>query len=151
MKIKQYVIAAIMLGVGVSLVMGIEAVAQENQVQSLRGRVAIDEAAPTPELFKQNIGKPFARAYRQQPPLIPHPIAKYQINRKVNQCLRCHDWPYNSDEGAPKVSETHYFNRVGVALDIVSPTRWFCTQCHVPQMQTRTLVGNKFKSAFDME
>jgi len=151
MKIKQYLIAALMLGAGFSLVSGPEAIAQEDDVQSLRGRIAIDEAAPTPELVKQIVGKRFARAYRQQPPLIPHPIAKYQINRKVNQCLRCHDWPYSNDEGAPKVSETHYFNRVGVALDIVSRTRWFCTQCHVPQMQTRTLVRNTFKSAFDME
>ena len=149
MKITQIAMAAIMVGIGFALVPSLEAAAQD--VVSLRGATALDEAGPVPEFRKQNVGKPFGRAYRQQPPLIPHPIAKYQINRKVNQCLRCHDWPYSAEEGAPKVSETHYFNRAGVALDIVSPTRWFCTQCHVPQTQTRTLIRNKFKSAFETE
>ena len=121
-------------------------------VQSLRGKTESPEINPTPELTKQRADKGrFTRNYRQQPPLVPHKIAKYEIDLKVNQCLRCHDWPYSNEEGATKVSETHYFNRNGVALDRVSPTRWFCTQCHVPQAQARALVRNKFKSAVDAD
>ena len=123
--------------------------AQEEGTFSLRGENALTDAAPLATIRKQNTSGKLARAYRQQPPLIPHRMEKYQINRKVNQCLRCHDWPYNNDEGATKVSETHYFNRNGAALDTVSGTRWFCTQCHVPQVRARALVPNTFRSAFD--
>ena len=42
------------------------------------------------------------------PPLIPLRVDKYEIDLKVNQCLRCHDWPYNVQENATKISETHY-------------------------------------------
>lgn len=123
------------------------AVAQDRNVQSLRGTAALDETDTAPDITQQNTGRPFDRAYRQQPPLIPHKIDKYQINLKVNQCMRCHDWPYNAQEGAPKISETHYVDRDGVALDKVARTRWFCTQCHVPQQDAPALVSNTFQSA----
>ena len=126
--------------------------AQTLEPQSLRGDAPMEEATPAPEIKKQNIDPSrFSRAYRQQPPLIPHRIDRYQINVKVNQCLRCHDWPYNVEEGAPKVSETHYIDRNGVALDQVARIRWFCNQCHVPQVNARALVDNTFKSAIDAE
>ena len=38
-------------------------------------------------------------------------------------------------------------NRDGVALDQVSRARWFCTQCHVPQEDTKPLVQNIFQPA----
>ena len=121
--------------------------AQQRDLQTLRGTVPLDETNQAPEAAKLETGKRFERAYRQQPPLIPHAIEKYQINVKVNQCLRCHDWPYNVQENAPKVSETHYVNREGVALDRISSNRWFCTQCHVPQASASALVPNTFRSA----
>jgi cytochrome c-type protein NapB len=126
--------------------------AQDADVESLRGPASIEEMPQPPVIQKQNIdaGR-FTRAYRQQPPLIPHRIDKYEIDLKVNQCMRCHDWPYNVDENAPKISETHYIDRNGVALDYVARTRWFCTQCHVPQARAPSLVRNEFKSAFDLE
>ena len=125
--------------------------AQETEIQSLRGETAIDEDNAAPDIKRQAVDDRFARAYRQQPPLIPHKIDKYQVNLKVNQCLRCHDWPYNVDEGAPKVSETHYVDRNGVSLDKVTSSRWFCTQCHVPQFKARALVPNTFRSAFESD
>ncbi len=128
-----------------------KAMSQEPGVQSLRGTTAIDEAAPVEEIKKQATERRFPRAYRQQPPLIPHKVEKYQINLKVNQCLRCHDWPYNVDEGAPKISETHYVSRDRVALDKVARTRWFCTQCHVPQVRARAKVANSFRSSYETD
>ena len=126
--------------------------AQNLEPQSLRGDAPMEGAPPAPEVKKQNVEPDrFTRAYRQQPPLIPHKIDRYQINVKVNQCLRCHDWPYHVEEGAPKISETHYIDRDGVALDHVARTRWFCTQCHVPQANASALVGNNFRSAIDVE
>lgn len=148
---KMMLRAAVIVGGGVFCVLAIatDGVAQDPGVQSLRGPVGIEDTAPAEDLKQQNVDARFQRAYRQQPPLIPHKIDKYQINLKVNQCLHCHDWPYNAQEGAPKVSETHYRDRNGVALDKVSRARWFCTQCHVPQERARALVGNTFHSAFD--
>ena len=135
-----------------ALVLAPNAIAQrsDGSVASLRGDATIPETHPAPALRKQNTSGRLTRAYRQQPPLIPHDIEKYQVNLKVNQCMRCHDWPYNVQEGAPKISETHYTDRNGVALDHVARTRWFCTQCHVPQVNARPLVKNQFRSAADL-
>lgn len=128
------------------------ALAQSDDMVSLRGSAELPETIAAPDVRRQNTdpGR-FSRAYRQQPPLIPHKIDAYEIDLKVNQCMRCHDWPYNVEEGAPKISETHYFDRQGVALDEVSRTRWFCTQCHVPQVNARPLVENSFRSAVEVE
>lgn len=123
--------------------------ANSQEVQSLRGNLLIDENSHAGDIARQNTAGRFERAYRQQPPLIPHRIAGYEIDLKVNKCLSCHDWPDNVEQGAPKVSETHYVSRGGVALDHVAHTRWFCNQCHVPQTSAPELVGNTFRSAKD--
>lgn len=130
-----------------------EAVAQQvREVQSLRGDTEIPDENVAPAQSRQNTqAGSFERAYRQQPPLIPHKIDGYQIDRAANQCMQCHDWPYNVDQEAPKISETHYIDRDGVALDQVSPRRWFCTQCHAPQSNAKELVRNDFKSAMDLD
>jgi len=125
---------------------------QAGDVQSLRGETEIPDDNLAPVVPRQDTqAGSFPRAYRQQPPLIPHKIDGYQIDRSVNQCMQCHDWPYNVDQQAPKISETHYISRDGVALDQVSPRRWFCTQCHAPQSNARELVHNNFKSATDLD
>ncbi len=126
--------------------------AQTGQVKSLRGAADMEATVAPPQFRSHRTdGGRLARAYRQQPPLIPHEIEEYQIDLTDNQCLDCHDWPYNEDQGAPKISETHYTNRDGVALDQVARTRWFCTQCHVPQVDAAALVRNRFKSAIEIE
>ena len=122
------------------------------EVTSLRGETDIPDENLLPEIERQDTqAGSFERAYRQQPPLIPHKIQSYQITQTVNQCIQCHDWPYNVDQGAPKISETHYVNREGVPLDQVSSNRWFCTQCHAPQSNAKELVGNDFESALDLD
>ncbi|MCG8358085.1 MAG: nitrate reductase cytochrome c-type subunit, partial [Kiloniellales bacterium] len=111
-----------------SLGLAATALAQDQALQSLRGDAPVTEAPPAPDVKKQNTDPArFGRAYRQQPPLIPHRIDHYQIDLRVNKCLQCHDWPHNVQENAPKISETHYTNREGVALDHVARNRWFCT------------------------
>ncbi len=125
-------------------------VSKAQEVLPLRGEVGVDEHNEAPPPARLRSGRVFPRAYRQQPPLIPHRIAGYQIDLRVNKCLSCHDWPNNVEEGAPKISETHYVDRNGVALDHVARTRWFCTQCHVPQTNAPSLVKNEFKNAKDL-
>jgi len=151
MKSLTIIMAAVIGFVMVATLTPINVLAQSKSVQSLRGGDSVTETPPANDIKRQNTAGRFIKAYRQQPPMIPHRMDKYQINLKVNQCLRCHDWPYNVEEGAPKVSETHYTNRDGVALDKVTKSRWFCTQCHVPQVQARPLVNNDFKSSHEVD
>lgn len=128
-----------------------DALAQDASVKSLRGMTAINEGAGAVDLNKQLTGARFERNYRQQPPLVPHKISQYQIDLKANQCITCHDWPQNTTAGAPKISETHYIDRSGKRLNHVSTARWFCTQCHVPQVEAAAMVPNTFESAVDVE
>lgn len=130
-----------------SLALGLAALVsvQAQEVKTLRGEAGLGETNRAPELYDPSAGKRFERAFRQQPPLIPHKVDKYEIDIKVNQCMRCHDWPQNVRENAPKISETHYVNREGTALDRLSRNRWFCLQCHVVQTDALPLVENKFQ------
>ncbi|MFC6689071.1 nitrate reductase cytochrome c-type subunit [Jhaorihella thermophila] len=105
----------------------------------------IDSEGTVPEIYHQD-EKRFSRSYRQQPPLIPHSIARYQIDLRTNQCLTCHDWTVAGERGAPTLSMTHYMDREGRQLDRVAGTRWFCNQCHVPQADAPELVENTFES-----
>lgn len=125
--------------------------ATAQDIKSLRGSAALDEEPAAVDIARPSTGKRFTRNYRQQPPLIPHRIEKYQIDVKANQCLGCHDWPQNVDANAPKVSETHYVSPAGVRLNRISGSRWFCNQCHVPQAQAPALVPNTFTSSNDLQ
>ena len=152
-RIKDWAIKLTAAGLAVLAVAAFSmdrAYAQQG-VTSLRGELALDEGQGAADIVKQNTGKRFTRNYRQQPPLIPHKIDKYQIDMKANQCLGCHDWPQNVEANAPKISETHYVSPTGVRLNKVSGSRWFCNQCHVPQVQAQALVPNTFTSSIDLK
>ncbi len=143
-KLKLFAVAASLV-LGVATLMPTGGVTGE--LKSLRGEVGIGETDAIPDIHAVKEGSDHGRAYRQQPPLIPHKIEKYEIDLKVNQCMYCHDWPNNTKMGAPKISETHYIDREGNRLDNVAGTRWFCVQCHVPQTDAKPLVDNGFKPA----
>jgi len=117
-----------------------------DEVKSLRGGTDINAASNAVEV-KRNVNDngPISRDYVQQPPLIPHKIKGYKINLKFNKCLTCHSWANYKRYGATKVSQTHFSGRDGEALSNVSPRRYFCTQCHVPQADAKPLVENSFK------
>lgn len=85
------------------------------------------------------------RNYADQPPLIPHAIRDYQIDLNINKCLTCHDRKNTEGSQAPMVSVTHFQDRDGQTLGAVSPRRYFCTQCHVPQTDAKPIVGNSFR------
>ena len=88
---------------------------------------------------------PLPRDYVHQPPLIPHQIRGYEIDKKANKCLSCHSWKMASQTGATRISPTHFETREGVTLGDVSPRRYFCVQCHVEQADAKPLVDNNFK------
>lgn len=124
-------------------------VAQEAmKVKGLGAGPSFEELNAPPDVRKQSTPDGgFDRAYRQQPPLIPHKVAGYQITTTNNKCMECHDWPGHIKAKAPKVSETHYVDRQGARLDEIAGTRYFCQQCHVPQVDAPPLVENSFKNA----
>lgn len=123
-----------------------------SQVKALGGGQVLDQLNKAPDVNRQSTPDGgFGRSYRQQPPLIPHKVERYQITTTNNACMNCHDWPGNIEAKAPKVSETHYVDRQGARLDKIAGTRYFCQQCHVPQADAKPLVGNDFKNSVEVK
>jgi cytochrome c-type protein NapB len=112
---------------------------------ALRGDTPInDEGTPPPIAAPQNTSEQEVRNYPEQPPLIPHSIEGYQIDANSNKCLSCHARSRTRESGAPMLSVTHFMDRSEQILASVSPRRYFCTQCHVPQYQVKPPVDNNF-------
>ena len=84
------------------------------------------------------------RQYPEQPPVIPHSIEGYQLTVNANRCMSCHKRENSLGAGAPMISVTHYMARDSQMLADVSPRRYFCTACHVPQAEAKPLVENTF-------
>ncbi|MEI4809583.1 nitrate reductase cytochrome c-type subunit, partial [Pseudomonas aeruginosa] len=82
----------------------------------------------------------------EQPPTIPHSIVGYRIDKDSNKCLSCHSRANSARTQAVMISITHYMDRDGQPLAAVSPRRYFCVQCHVPQQDVKPLVDNRFEN-----
>jgi cytochrome c-type protein NapB len=105
-------------------------------------------APPVPKWVTDDVRK--MRAYPEQPPIIPHSIEGYQLSVNTNRCLSCHKREFTQGSGAPMISVTHYMNREGQMLADVSPRRYNCTACHVPQANVEPLVPNTFRDMSEM-
>ena len=118
----------------------------QDKVQSLRGDVPIEATSNAGMFHPERDSAPLPRDFLDQPPLIPHKIQGYQITRNFNKCMDCHSWSRYRETGATKVSRTHFSDRAtGAELANISPARYFCNQCHVPQYDAKPLVANEFK------
>jgi nitrate reductase (cytochrome), electron transfer subunit len=118
----------------------------EPQVDAMRGATPILEATKPPRLSNSvNDDNRMPRNFAQQPPVIPHRVDGYQIDKNFNKCLDCHARGKTELSLAVPVSETHYVNREGKVLAQVSTRRYFCLQCHVAQEPAKPLVGNSFR------
>lgn len=128
-----------------SMVTGISVALAQMQVETLSGTSfsEVAPAKPIPKWVVDDIRK--MRVYPDQPPVIPHSIEGYQLSVNANRCLSCHRREFTESSGAPMVSVTHYLDRDGQMLADVSPRRYFCTACHVPQADALPLVGNSFR------
>ncbi len=123
----------------------------DNQVANLRGNADLDASNEAPAIGKVvNTDVRQVRNYPEQPPVIPHKIDGYQIDSKYNQCLTCHSRKAIEVSQAPMISITHFMSREGQFLASVSPRRYFCNQCHVPQSDARPLVENTFVDVDDV-
>jgi nitrate reductase (cytochrome), electron transfer subunit len=111
----------------------------------LRGPAPLNSEGPAPAMTPmRNTAEREVRNYPEQPPVIPHSIDGYQIDLNSNKCLSCHARARTAESQAPMVSITHFMDREGQFLASVSPRRYFCTQCHVPQNVTTPPVSNDF-------
>ena len=114
----------------------------------LRGSAPLDKEAAAPLMPKMvNDDVRRGRAFAMQPPVIPHQIENYQVDRNFNKCMTCHGRNRVLDSQAPMVSVTHFMDRDGNFRSEISPRRYFCTQCHVPQMDVKAPVENTFVDA----
>ena len=115
------------------------------QIESLRGD-DITKASSEPERRKlMQVEGGIKRSFKEQPPMIPHEVDKYEINIKTNGCFKCHTPETYEKEKAPVASESHFLDRDGKKLDHISSRRYFCTQCHAAQLTGEPLVKNLFE------
>lgn len=115
-------------------------------LSSLRGATPLEDTRPA-DSFKRypRDHLTLESDYVYQPPLIPHSVRGYHTSLNVNKCLSCHSWKNAKEMGATKISVTHYENRDDQVLADMSPRRYFCLQCHVPQADAKPLVENDFQ------
>jgi len=121
------------------------ALAAQTLDSALRGATPLNDEGPAgPMAPTRNTAEKEARNYPEQPPVIPHSIDGYQIDINGNKCLSCHARARTAESQAPMVSITHFMDRDGQFLASVSPRRFFCTECHVPQSVVSPPVSNDF-------
>ncbi|MCF6364593.1 MAG: nitrate reductase cytochrome c-type subunit [Bacteroidales bacterium] len=109
------------------------------------------------------------RAFENAPPLIPHKVEGFfPITQKNNICLSCHMPDKAEAVGSTPLPASHFTNyrpeivksgnryqesnkSLTVAKDLngkLSPARYNCEQCHVPQTNARLDVRNLFEAEF---
>ena len=117
-------------------------------IDAMRGSTPIPQASPAPFIAPE-VDKSLreVRNYPEQPPVIPHKSEDYTIDLRSNKCLSCHARARTGESQAPMVSITHFMDRDGQFRAAVTPRRYFCTQCHVPQHEAKELVKNGFVDA----
>lgn len=150
-RLKRFLRVAL---VSCSLTAGLSVIADDQspvKLQGLRQGVPIQQDIAPSVPRQERDTAPHDRDFVQQPPLIPHTINGYQITKNFNKCMDCHAFARARESGATKVSVTHFRTREGEELDNISPRRYFCTQCHVPQTDARPLVENTFQRARGMQ
>ena len=139
MKRSAIVLLALAIAAGTS------SLTAQTVTSGLRGPTPLNDEGPAPPMLpNSNTSEKGARYYPEQPPVIPHSIDGYQVDLNGNKCLTCHARARTAESQAPMVSITHFMDRDGQFLASVSPRRFFCTECHVPQNVTTPPVSNDF-------
>ena len=135
----------VVLALAIVLVAASTSLLAQTVSSELRGSTPLNEEGPAaPMTPMRNTSEKEVRNYPEQPPVIPNSIEGYQIDINGNKCLSCHARARTAESLAPMVSITHFMDRDGQFLASVSPRRFFCTECHVPQNVVKPPVDNDF-------
>ena len=142
------VLAALLLLIGAGTV----SAQAPTLVNGLRGATPLAEEGRPPPLPKAvNDDQRRARSFPAQPPVIPHQVDNYQVDARFNKCMSCHGRDRVGESGAPMVSITHFLDRDGQMRQEISPRRYFCTKCHIPQNDIRPPVKNTFQDFYNVQ
>jgi cytochrome c-type protein NapB len=113
-------------------------------VKSLRGDTDLPAGSnPTVGMDWQPEDAAIARTFQHQPPLIPHDVSEFGVTIAQNDCLDCHG---EKDSDAPMPHKSHYVDRDGKPSAGVQSRWYFCSQCHVGQVDAQPLVKNTFQA-----
>ncbi|MGI9273330.1 MAG: nitrate reductase cytochrome c-type subunit [Endozoicomonas sp.] len=113
-------------------------------LESLRS-INLDVEGPVEPMKPTIQGKSMDREFVSMPPLVPHEVDNFQVDKNANSCMRCHSTNNASKWGATRIAVSHYENRDGEQLADVAPGRYFCLTCHVPQKDAKPLKENTFE------
>jgi len=95
--------------------------------------------------------KPLGRAFENSPPLIPHDLTgMLPLEETNNSCLNCHMPEHAGAIGATAMPMSHFFD-IDTGNDLkgkLDGKRYFCMQCHVPQVNIPEAIKNTFKADF---
>lgn len=120
-------------------------------VTNMRGNdVATEDAAPADLGYqgsKPGAQKLIPRTYENQPPLIPHKVDGFSdITSEENACLDCHIHDKFRGQKIPRAGKSHFVPNADPKSEaVLDMRRWQCNNCHVPQVDAKPLVENKFK------
>lgn len=95
--------------------------------------------------------KRIERSFENSPPLIPHDLTgMLPLAETNNACLNCHMPETAKSIGATPIPKSHFFDMdtgkdLGGKLD---GKRYFCMECHVPQVDIPAPIKNQFKAEF---
>lgn len=129
------------------LLSGVSAVGAQEKLVSEIGNVTIEGNSKVDMFRPEKDQETIPRNFQKQPPLIPHSIKGYNITQNFNKCMDCHSKERADETGATKVAKSHYLDREDKKQSNISPRRYFCMQCHVPQFDAKPLVANTYKPA----
>jgi cytochrome c-type protein NapB len=112
----------------------------------IRSQTVFDETGVEPPLATFPVAPPgtstrLPRAYPGAPPQIPHStLGLLPITKQVNACTGCHMPAVAPSIRATPIPQSHMNGGL-------SNARYNCSQCHVPQAEIVTVVGNSFESS----
>ena len=140
MNRAAFFVLAITLGLGASPSIAADDLDGIRGPTSLMGGLG---ALPSPTLSLPDERQ--ARTSYSSPPVIPHSIRGFALDAKSNECLSCHGRTRTVQVPGPPISISHFVERDGQVLASVAPSRYFCTECHLPQLDVKPPVGNTYK------
>jgi cytochrome c-type protein NapB len=148
MKSRLLTILPAVLLAGLALFPYVSFGTDDGGLVTLRGAPIPESVTDSENALKKPIESlPMERDFTQQPPLVSHAVDNYPVTKNFNKCMDCHSWERYREAKATKVSQTHFKTSEGQDLANISPRRYFCLQCHVPQVDAKPLVANDYERA----